>query len=228
MPLFIAFIVSFPIYVLLFTVSVNAIKVANAFFYIFIATTFTSYIIGNIFFQEKINTKEIIVSLLLAIGLLSFMFPFNKGQSVFGIMAGLLSGIAWGISNATRKYYDGKIDRWLVIFLQMLVGSVLGFVLAVGNKSFYLTNWNLQASIILFFYATGNILVQYLLFIGLKNFNLNLSSIVLASQLVFVVIVGIFFLGEFPTQNELFGAILVSVAIMLSNQNNIFKIRSIT
>lgn len=223
LPLFITFILSFPVYVLFFTVSVNAIKVANAFFYIFIATTLTSYLIGNIFFREKIGTKEILVSSLLTLGLLSFMYPFNQQQNIGGIIAGFLSGVAWGISNATRKYYDGKIDRWLVIYLQMLVGAFLGLFLAIGSHSFYLIDWNVQASIVLFFYATGNIVVQYLLFIGLKNFDLNLSSIVLASQLVFVVIVGMVFLKELPTQSELLGALLVSAAIVMSKQNTSHK-----
>jgi len=223
LPLFVIFILSFPVYVLFFTVSVNTIKVANAFFYIFIATTLTSYLIGSIFFREKVGTKEILVSSLLTLGLLAFMYPFNQQQNITGIVAGLLSGIAWGISNATRKFYDGKIDRWFVIFLQMLVGATLGLLLAFATRSLYVVDWNIQASIILFFYATGNIIVQYLLFIGLKNFDLNLSSIVLASQLVFVVIVGMIFLKELPTQSELIGAILVSAAIVLSKQNRSYK-----
>lgn len=217
--LFAIFIFSFPIYVLFFTLSVNSFKIADSFFYIFISSTIISYIIGNIYFKEKVEKKEIIVSTLLLAGLFLFAFPLSSIQKINGMITGLISGFFWGISNATRKFYDGKINRWLVIFIQMLVGTIICFALALLSKNTGIHNWSWIATIVILLYALGNIVVQMLLFIGLKNFDLNLSSVVLASQLVFVMIVGIIFLKEIPTLLELSGAILVSLAIVLSKVN---------
>lgn len=216
---FFVFLVSFPLYILFFTISVNTIKVANAFFYIFISTTITSYVIGNIYFKEKITKREIIASLLLLAGLFLFAFPFTFLHSAVGILAGIFGGILSGISNATRKFYDGKINRWFTIFLQMLVGTVIGAALALFTHGTQIINWNLYASVILFLFVILNVAAQYLLFVGLKNFDLNLSSVVLASQLLFVLLVGAIFLKELPTTTELLASIIVLTAIILSKVN---------
>ena len=50
---FILLITSFPIYIILFTISVNTIKIANAFFFIFISSTIISFIIGNSYFKRN-------------------------------------------------------------------------------------------------------------------------------------------------------------------------------
>ncbi len=112
-PAFLTLILSFPIYIILFTVSVNSIKVANAFFFIFISSTIVSYIIGYFLFSEKFNKKNIIVFVLLMIGLFLFAYPFNFEKNIItGILSGVLSGVFWAVSNATRKLYTDKIDNY--------------------------------------------------------------------------------------------------------------------
>ncbi len=214
--LFIVFILSFPIYIIFFTISVNTTKVANAFFYLFISSMVTAYIVGFIWFKEKIDLQKFIVAILLFVGLLLFSYPFNLSQNFIGITTGLLGGFFWGISNATRKFYVDKMNNWLVIVYQMFFGALISFSLAFLFGEFLKNNWQVFPLFLLVIYAIGMVFIQTLLFIGFKNFNLNLGSIVLASQLVFVLIIGIIILKEMPTSTELMGAIAISGAIVFS------------
>lgn len=216
LPLFIVFILSFPIYIIFFTISVNTTKLANAFFYLFLSSMLTAYIIGFISFKERIDNQKIIVATLLIIGLLLFIYPYNLGQSIIGISSGLLGGFFWGLSNATRKFYVDKINNWLVIVYQMFFGAVISFSTAFLLGEFVKNNWQILPLTLLVVYAIGMVCIQLLLYIGFKNFNLNLGSIVLASQLVFVLILGVILLKEFPSITELLGATAISLAIVFS------------
>ncbi len=88
--------------------------------------------------------------------------------------------------------------------------------LAIIFKDKVVVTHNPLAYLTLIFYALGNIVVPTLINIGFKNFDLNLGSIVLASQLIFVIFLSLFSLGEIPTISEIIGIVTVIVAITLS------------
>jgi drug/metabolite transporter (DMT)-like permease len=52
---------------------------------------------------------------------------------------------------------------------------------------------------------------------GFQNFNLNIGSIVVSSELIFGPIFALILLNENLTQNEIIGSILVIAAIIVSN-----------
>lgn len=226
-PLFIIFILSFPVYIIFFTISVNTTKVVDAFFYLFISSMLTAYIVGLICFKEKIDLQKSIVASLLILGLLLFAYPFNFEQNFIGITTGLLGGFFLGISNATRKFYVDKMNNWLVIFYQMLFGAIISFCIALFLGEFLKDSWQVFPLFLLVIYAVGMVFVQILLFVGFKNFNLNLGSIVLASQLIFVLIIGIVILKEIPTSTEIIGATVISLSIVLSKIDTTKYIRKL-
>lgn len=220
---FILLITSFPIYIILFTISVNTIKIANAFFFIFISSTIISFIIGKCFFKEHFDFQRKLVLFLLFIGLILFAYPFEFNEKLaIGMTTGLLSGIFWGISNATRKLYSNKIDNYLLIFYQFLTGSIIGLIITLIISDKVVIPHSLLPMLVIILYGFGNIVFPTLLNIGFKNFNLNLGSIVLASQLIFITILGIVILKEIPTLTEILASFFVAIAIVLSN----FKIKS--
>lgn len=216
--LFIAFIISFPLYIVFFTLSINNTKIANAFFYLFTCTMLTSYLIGFFLFKEKINLQKIIVAILSITGLILFMIPSVR-RGIAGPIFGIIGGVLYGISNATRKFYDKKIDRWLIIFLQMFVGVIISFPIAYLFKELSHNQWVFNSVSQLLLFGVALILIQVLLFNGFSNFKLNLGSIVLASQLVFVELIGILILHEIPTTIEIIGSIAITISVILSNIN---------
>lgn len=217
LPLFTTFILSFPIYIIFFTISVNTTKVTNAFFYLFLSSMLTSYVVGSLYFKERFDPKKIFVAALLIMGLFFFINSSSLTEGWVGIITGLLGGLFWGISNATRKLYADKYDRSLVIILQMFFGSLLALSLSLLMGELQTSIWVPQTFLLVSIYGFSMVVVQILLFVGFRNFNLNLGSIVLASQLVFVQIFGMFLLNEFSTTYEMVGILLVSTAVVLSN-----------
>lgn len=216
--LFTALIISFPLYIVFFTLSINNTKIANAFFYLFSCTMLTSYLLGYFIFKEKINLQKIIVATLSITGLILFMIP-SSGNGIAGPIFGIIGGVLYGISNATRKFYDRKINRWLIIFLQMFVGAAVSFPIAYLLKELNQNQWVFNSIFQLLLFGIVLVLIQVLLFNGFSNFKLNLGSIVLASQLVFVELIGIFILHEIPTTIEIVGSIVISISVILSNIN---------
>lgn len=217
--LFTTFILSFPLYIIFFTLSIISIKAANAFFYLFASTTLTSFIIGRFFFKEKVRINHLLLAVLLIIGLILLAYPFNFTQSGQGIIAGIIGGILYGISNATRKFYADKINRWTVMLYQMASGSGLSFILAYFFNEFNRIQIIPVPILTLLIFGISLVIIQVLLFSGFKNFPLNIGSIVLASQLIFIEIIGVIFLKEIPTMLELLGSLTIILAIVLSNLN---------
>jgi len=211
------YIISFPLFIIFFTLSVNSIKIVNAFFFLFIGTLVGSFAIGYWYFQEKLNVLKTISLVITLMGLSLFVFPLTQNIKISGILFGLFGGLSLSISNATRKLATDRINRWVVIFYQMAVGSAIAFIITLLMGEDMLNKWDMVASIILIVFALGLILVQILYFIGFKNFNLNLGSIVLASQLIFVQFIGVLVFREVPTLNEGVGSMLVLMSIILVN-----------
>ena len=215
--LFLALVLSFPLYIVFFTISINNTKIVNSFFYLFTSTMLTSYLLGSLFFKEKINFQKITVAVISIVGLLMFMLPFGSNKGFIGEIAGIIGGILYGISHATRKYYANKIDRWVIIFYQMVCGTVISFPFVFFLKEFARNQWVFNSILLILIFAIGLVLIQVLLFTGFANFKLNLGSIVLASQLVFVQLIGVLILHEIPTNLEAIGSILIAVSVIFSN-----------
>jgi len=212
-------ILSFPLYVIFFTISVINTKVANAFFYLFTVSLLTSYILGLIYFNETINKKRLFLAILSVIGLILLTYPLNINNGYLGILSGVIGGIFWGISNATRKLFSTKKNNLTIIFYQMIFSVLISFLLAFIFKEFGHVNLTSQSIFLILLFGIGNVIVQILLYIGFANFKLNLGSIILASQLVFVQVIGIFVLHEIPKITEILGSLTIIIAIVMSNIN---------
>lgn len=215
--LFTTFILSFPLYIIFFTLSLTHIKAANAFFYLFASTMLTSFIIGKAYFKENLHVSNLVAAVFLIAGLLFLSYPFNFKDGWIGILSGIIGGILYGISNATRKHYAAKINLWLAMLYQILAGTLISFTLSYFFKEYLINNLTITPLFYLFIFGLGLTLIQLLLFAGFKNFPLNLGSIVLASQLLFIEIVGIFFLKEIPTLMEMAGSAAILIAVFVSN-----------
>lgn len=60
---------------------------------------------------------------------------------------------------------------------------------------------------------------NYFMLIGFYNFDLNLGTIILSSELVFASIFGYLFYKEIPTFNELIGCSLITFSIIIAHLN---------
>jgi drug/metabolite transporter (DMT)-like permease len=66
-------------------------------------------------------------------------------------------------------------------------------------------------------YGFFSIAVAFLTLVGFQDFDLNLGTIVLSSELFFATIAGLLLFHEYPTQNEVTGSALIILAIIILN-----------
>ncbi len=214
----IIFAFAFPLIVIFLTVSINLIKVASAIFYLYVGKILAAVLLDIFVFKEKMNLKRSISIILLISGLLFFLNPFAEGFTLsLGIIFGLIAGVIASVDAAFRKVLSGLVDRWFLVWMPMLTGSALCFVIIyfqgedlnpiMSNNSFY----------ILILSGALMIAAQMLMLIGFKHIDINLGTIILSSELIFTMIFAVFFFQEIPAVNEIIGSGFVIAAILNRN-----------
>lgn len=213
---------SFPFSVLFFTIASIQTKIALAVFGLYIGSLLSSLIIGIIFFREKFTGEKLLSLSLTVLGLLFLTYPLSLTTVNMGILLGLLAGCFEGIANAFRKQIAGKKDRFVLAGYQSIGGIIVsgGLLLIAGQTTFPA----LSAATIIVTLLFGLILmsVMVLLLVGFKNFDLNLGTIVLSSELVFSLIFGILFFSEYPKTAEIIGGSCILAAISIPSLKLLF------
>ena len=115
-----AYTFSFPLTVVLYTLSLLITKIAVTTFALYIGSITASLFIGIIFFKEKMTKLKIFSLIFVCIGLLFFMMPLSKITLDLGLLLGLLSGVVESIANSFRKHLGNKVDRFTLVALSLL------------------------------------------------------------------------------------------------------------
>lgn len=213
----IAYSVFFPIVVMLFTFSILSTKLATTLFGFYVGTLTTSLIIGIKFFNEPINIIKKISLSLSFLGLLIYTFPLSLSSFNTGLILALVAGSLDAIANALRKYLSNKIDRLLLIVLQMFGMALISipfvlFTLGNGLPTISMATW-----IVGVWFGLMLIVVNYLLLYGFSNFDLNLGSIVLSSELFFAGAIGILLYNEMAKPQEFVGSLIIILAMAVTS-----------
>lgn len=210
--------VSFPITQVFYTFSILNIKIGVALFAFFAASFITSFIVGKIYFSDKINTRKI-VSLILAflgITILSYKSLFG-GFLNWGFILGLLSGCFDTITNTGRRLLGGKVDRFVLVAIQMVGGVVVAIILMFIFKQHIPTSVSSLTVLVAVFFGLLlmglNILMNY----GFKDFDLNLGTILLSIELFAAPILGYLFFRETLSGTDIVGGIFIFAGIIIAN-----------
>ncbi len=212
-----AYTVTFPIAVVLYTLSVLQTKIITTIFGLYLGSLVTSLVIGIFFFKEKITQGKVLSLGLVVTGLVVYIYPFDSNFFSIGIGLALLSGVFDALANSFRKFLAGKIDRFVLVALQMIGGLVV----AIGLMSLYgqltLPVLSPLSWIVGGIFGLSLVVISLLTLIGFSKFDLNLGTIVLSSELFFASIFGLLIFGEKATITELVGGTLILIATALAN-----------
>ncbi|MBL8014645.1 MAG: DMT family transporter [Candidatus Doudnabacteria bacterium] len=201
---------------LTFTISANLIKVSNTVFFVNTGSLIGSLILGMLVFKEGFSiAKGLLLSLCLA-GLVIFTYPIQLDASLLGILLGLAAGLTDALSNSLKKYLK-NISRMVLLFNQFVVSMGFGLLILPLTQETIIKGVSASSIIFALIFGLALLVVGNATIYGFQNFDLNLGSIVLASELIFSLIISAIFLGEFPTVNEIIGGILIMTAIVLIN-----------
>lgn len=209
--------VTFPIAVILFTLSVLEIKIVTTIFGLYMGALVSSLVVGVAFFKEKITKMKLLSLSLVSLGLITYAYPFDGSLLTTGFALAVLSGAFDATANSFRKYLSGKIDRFVLVVLQMIGGLTVatGLMIAVGEitiPTISITSWIVGGV-----FGLSLVAISYLTLVGFQNFDLNLGTVILSSELFFASIFALLFFGEVSSFTEIIGGMLIILATVVAN-----------
>lgn len=211
-----AFSLVFPLSVICFTVSANQIKVSNSLFMLYVGSLVSTALFGKFLFKEKFGFKHILSLILVFIGLLFFIYPFSIESITVGLILGIASGIFEGSAHTLRKLMKG-LKREVVVFWQSFSGIIVATLFFFISSEPLIRNFSISGILVAALFGFLLVVIGYLLVYGFNNFDVNLGTIILATELFFALIINALVLKEVPTKYEVFGGVLIfSGAIVTS------------
>lgn len=203
---------------ILYIVAVTHIAMGTTMFLFYAFSTIVSYVIGKLIFFEKITKIKIISLILAIIGLLTIFSSTLIIENIIYMLLASISGLSYGIYSSFSKKVSFSYSKTQILFIISCVEIViyLFFCLVVKENS----NFNsLKPWLYNLVYTIVVVLSMYLMVFGFKYVEAQKASILLLSELIFVIIFGVIFYQEIPTIIELIGGILILVSLIIPNIN---------
>lgn len=202
-----------------FTLSTLQTKISTTVFLLYGGSFTTTFLVGHFIFHEKL-TRQRLISLGTAFaGLLFFTNPFSSTFLSFGLIVGLLSGICDGLSNTSSKFVSGKADEFIIAGFRLVGALILVVPLLILYQQTTIPALSGMTILYAVLFSLSIIAAAYSALIGFENFDLNLGTIVMSSELVFATILAFLLFQEIPAFNEVLGGLLIISAIIFSNYN---------
>jgi drug/metabolite transporter (DMT)-like permease len=212
----------FGMVVLSFTLSVLKTSLANATFVFYASDLVISFLLGTLLLHESVSRPKLLAILLAFIGL--GFYAHAIWTLTPGIVWGLLAGVFDSTSNMIRKQLSG-IDRMAVLRLQYGVTTVFVLLVTVLSHETAVRHFTIGGALLTIVYGSLLIIVGNLLLYGFQHFDVNVGTVLLSSELVFALLVGIIGYGEVPTPQEMIGGIFILAASVLSGLGPKLKAR---
>jgi len=188
-------------------------KAASATFLVFAGAILTSLVGGMVFLGEKATPLKLLAVFLVIVGLLLYAHGFTyKGIVTF---AGLLGGVSDGVANILRKKMR-HLDRSTVVTYQYVVGALAAglYVLASHEQPVIAVHW--LPILVMVLFAVLALILGVLLLYGYARVDMQTGAVLSAMQVFFAILLGMIFLHQMPTLNEIVGCFLISLASCLA------------
>lgn len=211
------FAISFPISVILFTLAIFNTSVALAVFSFYIATLASSFVLGRLFFGERIHIYKQIALVLTLLAVFVFTDPLGAPTLGMGFVYGLLSGVAQGIASSFQKKLSGAVDRLSLLAVQAATGvSLAAIVLLVIQEPLFvgLSGFDWLVTVI---FGVSMLAISYLLLVGFKYTNLNTGSVLVSSELLFGPLFALLLLSETLEGHIIVGGLLTLTAAVFAH-----------
>jgi drug/metabolite transporter (DMT)-like permease len=200
---------------LLFTYAVTHTKVSTTVSVQYAGTIAASFLLGSLFFKEKITGVKLVALLLVGCGLV--LYAHAELSFNLAMVAAFLSGIFDASTNALRKSLAAyNLSRTLLLQYQYMVAIVFMVVIMTIDGGPYIKDVSLMAILATAAFVALLIVSGNLLFYGFKHFDVNGGAIILASEIFFAAVLAYLFFDELPTRIEAVGALLIFGAALLS------------
>lgn len=211
------FAITFPISVILFTLSIFHGTVALAVFSFYTATLISSFVLGRIFFGEKTDTAKKLALVAIGIAIIAFTDPLHNFSISLGLVFGLVSGLVQGVASSFQKILSNETDRLSLLVFQCLAGFCLAAVILLGTDTPLFVALSGFEWLVAVAFGLAMLAISYLFLVGFKYTNLNTGSILVSSELLFGPLFAYVLLSESITSSLLIGGLFTILAAVLVN-----------
>lgn len=193
----------------------NNLQLGTALFLLYSAIVLSSYFFSFILLKEKININKFIAVILCLIGLILILnFSVENFKLKFALSA-VLSGIMYGLFTVSTKKvsrnYSSSFINFIIYVVVVLVDLPIALLLK-DKLSLAIISIGWLYNILFGF----NVVVTFLLLVkGFKYIEAQKGSLILLSEIVFVLIWGFILYKEVPAFTGILGGILVVLAMAL-------------
>lgn len=206
---------AFPISVVFFTLAVLRTTIITTIFALYTGSLLTSLLIGRLAFKEPMSRTKGLSLLMVLIGLVAYAYPFEQPPWSAGFVLGLLSGGFDATTNGLRKHLGRRVQRFVLVSLQMVGGVAVALPLMCASSQLMLPQLSAASWAVGLLFGGGLVAMSYLTLVGFQNFDLNLGTIVLSSEIFFATLFAFLFYGESATLPQLLGSCLIVMATAL-------------
>jgi drug/metabolite transporter (DMT)-like permease len=191
------------------------LPIGTAYFIFYGGSTVAGFILGAIFFKEKVSLFEGSCLFLALLGLYFIYSIGNLSGSIFYVILALLGGFGGAIWNVFSKKIS---DRYEAVQLNGLdfffSGIVVLFLSLFARETWQMPNfsmpWLVSLLFILMFIVTGQLMIY-----GFKYLDAQKGSLIMLLEVVFGAIVGAIFFKEILSTGGIIGGLMILVAAAL-------------
>lgn len=219
----ILFGLSFPVAVIFYTFSMLKTSIMLGIFSFYLGSILFSLLLGTAIFKEKITTQKILSLTLVLTGFYFFIQPNGLKQLDLGMIFGIIAGLFDTISNAFRKHLAGKLDRVVLTLIPQIGGIAVATILMSIFGGLSIPEISTNSWLVGIAFGSLLFAINYLTLYGFQNFDLNLGTIAISTEVVFATIFGWLVFSEIPRSSDLLGAGFIVLAIILGNLPRLAK-----
>lgn len=181
-------------------------------------------ILGALLFKNSLNVRQFIACLIAVIGMAMLVFEPNMNLPIQGVIAGLIGAASMATGIVLTKKWGKPTDVTLYTFTgwQLVVGGI--FLLPIGLIQEGLPS-NLTANNIIgytYLSVVGALLAYLIWFKAIEKLPVVTVSFISFASPISATLLGYFILSQTLTISQALGAIIIVLAIVLS-QVQLFK-----
>jgi len=201
----------------LFYIAINKLAIGTTLFSFYATSTVVSYTLGKILFKEKLNKIKIVSFFIALIGLLFLYIDTIKLGNLQFLALAAISGALFGLNINSVKKINNTYPTFQVNLFNwsgaLIINTIISVVLS-EHANFAINTLPWIANIGLSICSLG---ASFSVIYGFKFIEMQKGSIILLSELVFGVLLGLFLYREVPSSTAVVGSLLVFVALLLPN-----------
>jgi len=210
--------VSFPLAQVFYTLAMLNTSLGITTFAFYAASFIFSFFVGKLLFSDEISRVKVASLFLAFLGIIILSYKsLLSGLINFGFVFGFLGGVFDATTNTFRRFLAGKVQRFILVSIQMMGGTTVAVLFLFFYHQALPTSFSLDTLSVAVLFGLLLVGLNFLLNYGFQNFDLNLGTILLSTELVSAPIFGLLIFKEIPSQTDIIGGLFILSAVLLAN-----------